>query len=167
MPISYDQCRAGRSLLNWSQGELAANANVSRGTIADFESGSRWPMKNNLRSIEDSMFAAGVEFISAEGSKGEGVRFRERRLQFSKSIKINRFENTASIPMEYGGERFQCVVDLDTLDDFHSTDFSTDDQYAKALGDVLHSVLAAAERRASTHIKDGRFLVTYEMLRDG
>jgi transcriptional regulator with XRE-family HTH domain len=86
MHFTAAQCRAARSLLNWTQGQLAANAVVSRATIANFESSTRQPIKNNLRSIRDCMFAAGVEFISEENEKGVGVRFRERKLEYVSNV---------------------------------------------------------------------------------
>ena len=80
MKITSDQCRAARSLLKWSQYQLATKAVVSRSTVADFESNARIPMNNNMRSIAASMFEAGIEFLPEEGDKGVGVRFRERNL---------------------------------------------------------------------------------------
>ena len=89
MQVSANQCRAARSLLNWTQDQLATNANVSRATIADFESNTRQPMKNNLRSIADCMFADGIEFIPEEDGKGVGVRFRERKLEYINKVRID------------------------------------------------------------------------------
>ncbi len=165
MQITADQCRAARSLLNWTQEQLAANAVVSRATIADFESSTRQPMKNNLRSIADCMFAAGVDFIPEEGDLGVGVRFSKRKVTYVKSVRIDRFNRTATIPMRFAGEDFACVIDLDAVDDYHRSNFATDDEFAKAITDIFHHVYAAAERYASTHIEDGRLLVTYDMLR--
>ncbi|MEQ8365103.1 MAG: helix-turn-helix transcriptional regulator [Roseicyclus sp.] len=154
-------------MLNWSQDQLATNASVSRATVADFESNTRRPMKNNIRSIADSMFAAGIEFVPEEGTKGVGVRFRERKLEYVGSARINRFDNNAAIRMRYAGEEFVCVIDLDAVDDHYGDNFSTDDQYAEAISAILHIVLAAAERHAPTQIDNGRLLVTYDMLQDG
>ncbi|WP_366523188.1 helix-turn-helix transcriptional regulator [uncultured Tateyamaria sp.] len=154
-------------MLNWSQDQLATNAAVSRATVADFETNTRRPMQNNMRSIADSMFAAGIEFLPEEGTKGVGVRFRERKLEYVGNVRINRFENSAAIKMRYAGEEFVCVIDLDAVDDHHRGNFSTDDQYSKAISDILHIVLAAAERHAPTKINNGRLLVTYDMLQNG
>ena len=92
--------------MNWSQDQLAKNATVSRATIADFESNARRPMKNDMRSIADSMFAAGVEFVPEEGNKGVGVRFRERKLEYVGNVRINLSDGNAAIKMRYAGEEF-------------------------------------------------------------
>ena len=49
MTISAAQCRAARALLNWTQDQLAQNAQVARATIADFERNTRMGMmRQNL-----------------------------------------------------------------------------------------------------------------------
>ena len=63
-------------MLGLDQGRLAENANVSRNTIANFETGQRVPVANNLAAIRAALEAAGVEFI-AENGGGAGVRLRK------------------------------------------------------------------------------------------
>lgn len=164
MSITAAQCRAARSLLNWTQEQLATNAVVSRATIADFESNTRQPMKNNLRSIADCMFAAGVEFIPEEGTAGVGVRFREQKLEYISNVRIDRFNRTATMRMRYAGEDFLCVIDLDAVDDYHQSNFSTDGEFSKAISDIQHTILTAAERHAPSHIREGKLIVTCDML---
>lgn len=165
MVITADQCRAGRSLLNWTQDQLATNAVVSRATITDFESNTRQPMKNNLRSIADCMFAAGIEFIPEEDGKGVGVRFRDRKLQYTSHVRIDRFNGTATMRMSFAGEDFLCVISLDAVDDYHRANFRSDEEFSKGISDILHIVLTVAERFAPTHIRDGKLVVTYDMLK--
>lgn len=164
MQITASQCRAARSLLDWTQDQLATNAVVSRATIADFESSTRQPMKNNLRSIADCMFAAGIEFISEECPKGVGVRFRERKLEYISNVRVDRFNNIATMRMRYAGEDIQCVISLDAVDDYHRANFKTDEEFSKAISDILHTILRAAERYAPTHVVDGKLHINYEML---
>lgn len=164
MQITADQCRAARSLLNWTQDELAKNANVSRATVADFESNTRQPIKNNLRSISDCMFAAGVDLVPEVGDAGIGVRFRTRKLEYVNSVKIDRFNRCATMRMRYAGEDFLCVIDLNVIDDYHHTNFSTESEFQKGMSDILHIVIAAAERYAENYIKDGKMLLTTGML---
>jgi transcriptional regulator with XRE-family HTH domain len=164
MHLSSDQCRAARSLLNWTQEQLATNADVSRATIADFESNTRQPMKNNLRSIADCMFAAGVEFIPEKGNMGVGVRFRERKLEYINNARIDLFNRRAIMRMRYAGEDFLCHIDLNSVDDYHHSTLRTEDEFGQAISAILHIILAAAERNATTGIRDGKMVVTYEML---
>src|SRR5258708_2604241 len=91
MTISAAQCRAARALLNWTQDQLAQNAQVARATIADFERNTRMGMmRQNLISITSAFEAAGVAFISEDGNRagmGSGVRFRKVELEHSTTLK--------------------------------------------------------------------------------
>lgn len=78
--LTPQQCRAARSLLNWSQEELAAKSEVSRPTIAEFERGNRTPYAPNLRVITRAFEEAGVIFIAEDKESlggGAGVRLRK------------------------------------------------------------------------------------------
>lgn len=57
-----EQIRAARSLLNWSQQDLAAQAGVAISTVADFERGHRSPVPNNALAIQHALENAGVLF---------------------------------------------------------------------------------------------------------
>ena len=164
MQISSDQCRAARSLLNWTQGQLATNSRVSRPTIADFEANTRRPMKNNIRSITDCLFVAGVEFIPEEGALGVGVRFRERKLEYKKDVRIFLANRFATMRMRYSGEDFLCKIDLDAVDDLHHANFLTVDEFGDAIDEIQATILASAERHAFSSIRNGEMLLTYGML---
>lgn len=73
--VTKEQSRAGRGLVEWSQADLAAAANVSLSTVRDFEKGRRTPHANNLAAIRSALESAGVEFIPENGG-GPGVRLR-------------------------------------------------------------------------------------------
>lgn len=163
MPITSDQCRAARGLLNWTQDELATNARVSRATVADFESNSRRPMTNNILAIEDSMFAAGIEFIPEDGTDGAGVRFRQRTLQYVKTVKVDMFKGEATMPMVYCGNEFLCIVPREVLEDHLHTNFRTEAEYTRAFSEMLHHILAAVEKQVRLGFDGERFVVRSEM----
>jgi transcriptional regulator with XRE-family HTH domain len=71
--VNPSECRAARSLLNWSQDQLARAAEVSPTTIANFETGKSTPQRSTLRAIRQTFEAAGVEFL-----EGGGVRLKPR-----------------------------------------------------------------------------------------
>jgi transcriptional regulator with XRE-family HTH domain len=71
--FNSDQLRAARSLLDWSQQELATRAQVAVSTIADFERGVRNPMTNNLKAIRRVVEQGGVVFI--EGGVRRGIHW--------------------------------------------------------------------------------------------
>ena len=73
MPISPEQCRIARVLLNLSQAELAEAAHVARATLADFERGTRVPTHNNVQAIRTVLESAGIAFIPAN-ERGSGAR---------------------------------------------------------------------------------------------
>jgi transcriptional regulator with XRE-family HTH domain len=75
MNISPAQSRAARGLLRWSQAELGASANLSKGTIRDFENGLRIPSINNLDAIRRAFECAGVILV-VENGLGVGVRLK-------------------------------------------------------------------------------------------
>ncbi|NTF80526.1 helix-turn-helix domain-containing protein [Rhizobium rhizogenes] len=76
MSITVGQCRAARGLIGWSQGQLSESSKVSTATIANFESGKRTPIANNLSAIRSALEAAGIAFLDGaySGSGGPGVR---------------------------------------------------------------------------------------------
>src|SRR5580658_6368060 len=62
--ISYEQVKAARALLAWSQRELAEAARVAVSTVADFERGLREPMPNNAQAIRDALEGKGLRFMA-------------------------------------------------------------------------------------------------------
>jgi predicted transcriptional regulator len=79
LKVSIRQIKAARSLLAWSQDDLAAAADVSIPTIKRLEAqdgplGGRGETGIKIRSALES---AGVEFIEENGG-GAGVRLRKR-----------------------------------------------------------------------------------------
>jgi len=75
-PLTKEQSRAARALIDWSQAQLASAANLGESTVRDFEKGRRVPTVNNLAAIRAALEAAGVEFIPPNGS-GAGVRLKK------------------------------------------------------------------------------------------
>lgn len=75
--LKPSQCRAGRALVEWSQSELAEQANVGLSTVRNFEAGRSVPISNNLNSMREALERAGVKFIPENGG-GAGVRLAKR-----------------------------------------------------------------------------------------
>lgn len=71
------QVRAARSLLDWTQADLAKSANVALPTIKRSETGAHTPIPAILTAIRRALEDVGVEFIPARSGKGVGVRLRE------------------------------------------------------------------------------------------
>ena len=77
--LTREQCRAARGLLDWPQARLGAKANVSEGTVRDFEAGRRVPTADKLSAIQSALELAGVAFLGdgETGEGGPGVRLRK------------------------------------------------------------------------------------------
>ena len=77
MDITPDQCRGARGLLDMTQSDLASRSGVSLGTVINFESGDRQPIRAVMEAIRKALEHAGIEFIPENGG-GLGVRFAKR-----------------------------------------------------------------------------------------
>lgn len=73
-----EQSRAARAWLDWSQGDLAAKANVSLSTVRDFEKGRRVPIGNNLAAMKAALESAGIAFVDG-ATPGISYVKRKRR----------------------------------------------------------------------------------------
>jgi len=62
--ITSKQCRAARELLGWKQTDLSDASGIGIATIADFERGSREPIKRTLKDIRRNFEEAGIIFIN-------------------------------------------------------------------------------------------------------
>lgn len=74
-----EQVRAARSLLGWSQQDLASKAGVAVSTVADFERGQRSPVPNNALAIRQTLETAGVLFTETGVSHGFHWTFMTER----------------------------------------------------------------------------------------
>jgi transcriptional regulator with XRE-family HTH domain len=89
MSISASQCRAARSLINWSQDELAKASKVGRATLANFESEKSTPYERTLRDIQSALESAGIKFIEdgqTSAAGGPGVRLFKSDNQFDTDV---------------------------------------------------------------------------------
>ena len=76
------QCRAGRSLLDITQTELALAAELGLSTVVDFERERRQVSQEAVAAIRNALERAGVEFMDEDGG-GAGVRLRKGSKQKS------------------------------------------------------------------------------------
>lgn len=72
--ITARQIRAARALLGWSQQDLADKAIVSLNAITRLERGEVDPRMSTVTAVQKAIAKAGVELITADDRKGEGVR---------------------------------------------------------------------------------------------
>lgn len=80
--IDFAQIRAARALLGMNQADLAKSASVHVATIRRIEATTDVRgAAETLWKIQKTLEAAGIEFISEEGGRGAGVRFKEGSVQ--------------------------------------------------------------------------------------
>jgi transcriptional regulator with XRE-family HTH domain len=72
--ITARQIRAARALLGWSQQQLADKAIISLNAVTRLERSEVDPRVSTIEAVQGALTKAGVEFIPADGRKGEGVR---------------------------------------------------------------------------------------------
>jgi len=75
--LSSQQCRAARAWLNWSQEDLAKQAQVALSTIRDFEREEREPIGHNIDAIQRALELGGIHFESGAHSLA-GIRYDPR-----------------------------------------------------------------------------------------
>lgn len=73
--MTPEVCRAARALTGITQRELAAAADISAQTVADFERGARQPHANNIKAILQVFEGRGIKFVMDSG-KIVGMDFR-------------------------------------------------------------------------------------------
>ena len=76
--MSPIQCRAARSLLRWTQEDLAGHAEVGIVSVRQFETETVQPRRATLSAMRRALEAAGIVFIEQNGG-GPGVRLRDRQ----------------------------------------------------------------------------------------
>lgn len=74
--VTPAQCRAARGLLDWSQQDLASQAEIGIVTVRQIEAGVGEPRRATLVVVRQAFERAGVEFIDENGG-GPGVRLRK------------------------------------------------------------------------------------------
>ena len=92
MPISSQQSRGARGLLNWTLSDLAAASAIGLSTLKHFEHARRRTTPENLVAIRDTFEKAGIIFES--DGKFVGVRLKIK--QAAKAIARKRGPDTKS-----------------------------------------------------------------------
>jgi predicted transcriptional regulator len=69
--VDRRQVIAGRALLEWTRGDLAAAAGVSMSALMRLEQGGADTRRSTLEKVTEALEGAGVEFLSrSDGSVG-------------------------------------------------------------------------------------------------
>jgi transcriptional regulator with XRE-family HTH domain len=66
MTVVGSQIKAARTLLGWSQDELAGSSNVSTSSVKTFEYGRNLPSASIREAVQRALEDAGIEFSVGE-----------------------------------------------------------------------------------------------------
>jgi transcriptional regulator with XRE-family HTH domain len=82
MTISPEQIKAARTLLKWSQSDLAGHIGLSAATVGKFELGRARPPVLNVSTIQRVFEAAGVGFTNG-GQPGARMKSAPGKASFA------------------------------------------------------------------------------------
>ena len=74
--ITPTQCKMARAALGWNTRDLAKHARVGSNTVVRFENGKP-ANTSTVTMIKQALEAAGLVFIDADETAGEGVRLKK------------------------------------------------------------------------------------------
>ncbi len=111
------QIRAGRAYLNWSQGDLAKNADVGLSTIRDLESEKRATDTQTVARIYQALNNAGVEFIPGNAEGGPGVRMVANRPNLIRRPTFMQEREQLEFSVEHNGKAVTVLIISLVLDD--------------------------------------------------
>lgn len=74
--ITPEQIRAARAMLDWTQGELAERAGISKTGLNNIERGASDPKSSTLGAIQRVLEEAGLEFTNGNEP---GVKLKRMR----------------------------------------------------------------------------------------
>ena len=98
------QIKSGRTVLGWSQTELAKRAGIARPTVARIESFSMQPKLETAEKIKDALRNAGIEFSDHQPERGFTMIVKSGALQTQRDeISRQEIEVTKKVIEQFSG----------------------------------------------------------------
>jgi predicted transcriptional regulator len=98
------QIKAGRTVLGWSQTELAKRAGIARPTVARIESFTMQPKLETAEKIKDALRNAGIEFSDHQPERGFTMIVKSGALQTQRDeISRQEIEVTKKVIEQFSG----------------------------------------------------------------
>jgi transcriptional regulator with XRE-family HTH domain len=85
--ISIEQIKAARSLLTWSQADLARAARISLPALSNLERGAVMPRTRTIQNIQNALEGAGIEFIEGPGVRRQTEPLKVEMLEGETALK--------------------------------------------------------------------------------
>ena len=162
--ISRKQVKAALSLLGWQQAKLAAKTGLSPTTISAILGGNTAPRTSNLDLIRKKLELSGIQFLSANGKYGEGVRLRRSFPELKKRVL---FEGSSVIAtVIYNGLNIRAQITEETLEDLGELFNPTSAELVNAFDNYEHEILAAIAMIYDEGLSDSPSItVPYNLIR--
>src|ERR1039458_595944 len=162
------QIRAARSLVNWSQDDLAKAAGVALTSVRDIEGERRAADSGTVPDARRALENVGVEFLCGTDEHGPGVRFVGARPNLIRRPSVMTMWDGMPIEVEFKGKAFCAFIPRAVLDDLGGlTKNEADEVYFKTFdkhrGGILDGVGGAFadsenwDRQGHLHVR-GRYI---------
>jgi len=158
------QIRAARSLVNWSQEELAKAAGVALTSVRDIEGEKRAADSGTVANVRRALENEGVEFLAGAPDYGPGVRLIGNRPNVIRRPTVVTMWEGMPVRMEFKGKTFDAFISYEVLEDFgrltkkepDEVYFKLFDKYRGSILDGVRSAFGSREnwdRQGRLHIR--------------
>lgn len=111
------QIRAARSLVNWSQQQLAEAAQVAISSVRDIEGERRAADVGTVSNVRRALENEGVEFLPSTSQFGPGVRLVGDRPNLIRRPTVMTKWDGMPIEVEFKGKRFTALLSREAIAD--------------------------------------------------
>jgi|SRR6185437_3425155 len=164
------QIRAARSLVNWSQEQLAKVAGVALTSVRDIEAEKRAGNAGSVSSVRRALENEGVEFVPGSDDYGPGVRLVSNRPNLVRRPTVVTMWEGVPVEVEFKGRVFHAFISYEVLSDLgRLTKKEPDDVYFGIFEKYRASILdgiARAFGNSKNWDTQGRLHVTGRYIRE-
>jgi transcriptional regulator with XRE-family HTH domain len=111
------QIRAARSLVNWSQQQLAEAAGVAISSVRDIEGEKRASEVGTVSNVRRALENEGVEFLLGTKDYGPGVRLVGDRPNLIRRPTVMTKWDGMPVEIEFKGKTFTAFVSREAIED--------------------------------------------------
>ena len=174
MSIIPAQIRAARSLVNWSQQQLADAAEVAISSVRDIEGERRAGEVGTVSNVRLALENAGVEFIPGTAEQGPGVRLVGNRPNLIRRPTVLTKWDGLPVEVEFKGNVFTAFVSREAIEDLGklkgnepvSKWLAVFDKYSGSILDAIRSAYPNAKNWDRQEIGSGFLRVTSRYIRE-
>ena len=141
------QIRAARSLVDWSQDDLAKAAGVALTSVRDIEGEKRAADSGTVANVRRALENEGVEFLAGDENHGPGVRLAGDRPNVIRRPTVVTMWEGMPVEIEFKGRAFDAFISYEVLEDLgRLTKKEPDEVYFKIFDKHRASILDGVRR---------------------